>query len=40
MLKDSLMIDINTEKKESIEKDVCDFAQNLSVLEFHAMISV
>jgi len=40
MLSEADMIDINTYKKELIEKDVRGFAENLSVLEFHAMISV
>lgn len=40
MLQENNMVDINTYKKEDIEKDVVNFAKSLSVLEFHAMISV
>ena len=40
MLRDNNMVDINTYEKEVVEKDVVSFAKNLSVLEFHAMISV
>ena len=40
MLKNMNMIDINTHKKDSLKKEVRVYAENLSVLEFHAMISV
>ena len=32
------MTDINTQKKEVIKEEVRSFAQNLTILEFNAMI--
>ena len=40
MLEQANMSDINTHKKDLIRKEVKEYAENLTVLEFHAIISV